>query len=82
MNGSNLINSPEPSEHRFSLRIGEDTKLPKFSTKDICVLQKLVGDGYIARVLAGGLEMCSKVGDGMRADSVVRIEGTYHPLGD
>ncbi|KAK3936889.1 hypothetical protein QBC46DRAFT_393995 [Diplogelasinospora grovesii] len=62
----------EPSEHPFHLRIGDDTNLPKFSTKDICVLQKLLGDGYIARVLVGGQEMCSKVGDDLRADSAQR----------
>ncbi|KAI1812944.1 hypothetical protein GGS20DRAFT_508771 [Poronia punctata] len=43
--------------------------LPKFSTRDIHVLQKLLGDGYIAHVSAGGQEMCCKV-----VDDEIRIE--------
>lgn len=57
--------------HAFHLRV-DDTKLPRFSTKEISVIQKLLGDGYIAHVMAGGQEMCAKVGDDMRADSAQR----------
>ncbi|KAH8159068.1 hypothetical protein CIB48_g9174 [Xylaria polymorpha] len=39
---------------------------------DIHVLQKLLGDGYIAQVSAGGREMCCKVGDELRADALQR----------
>ncbi|UNI17090.1 hypothetical protein JDV02_003468 [Purpureocillium takamizusanense] len=64
--------APEPLEQPFHLTIGEGTNLPKFSTKDIRVLEKLLGDGYIARVLVNGQEMCSKVGNDLRADSAQR----------
>lgn len=67
--------SPDLSEQQrpFHLRVDDDdTTLPRFSTKDISVLQKLIGDGYIAHVAVEGQEMCAKVGDDMRADSVQR----------
>jgi len=36
--------------------------LPQYSSKDICVLESLVGQGYITRVLVEGREMCCKAG--------------------
>ncbi|KAI1779111.1 hypothetical protein F4818DRAFT_455289 [Hypoxylon cercidicola] len=44
----------------LQLQVHQDINLPRFSTKDIHVLRKLLGDGYITQVLAGGQEMCSK----------------------
>lgn len=64
--------SPGPSEHLFHLTISEDTKLTRFSTQDIVVLKKLVGDGYIAQVMVEGQVLCSKVGDEIRVNSVQR----------
>ncbi|KAM0424938.1 hypothetical protein ACHAPT_009739 [Fusarium lateritium] len=62
----------EPFEPLFHLTLVDDTDLPKFSTKDILVVQKLIGDGYISRVLIRGQDMCAKVGDELRADSMQR----------
>lgn len=41
-------------ELEYQLPANQDLSLPKFSTRDIHVRQKLLGDGYIARVSAGG----------------------------
>ncbi|KAI1637747.1 hypothetical protein F4809DRAFT_649694 [Biscogniauxia mediterranea] len=62
----------EEFELKYQLPASQDLVLPKFSTRDIHVLQKLLGDGYIARVSAGGREMCCKVGDELRADASQR----------
>lgn len=61
------VESPE-----LQLQVTQDMNLPKFSTKDIHVIQKLLGDGYITHVSAGGQEMCSKVGNELRAEAVQR----------
>ncbi|KAI0198055.1 hypothetical protein F4808DRAFT_436960 [Astrocystis sublimbata] len=73
----------DPATHEDTMAYGDfdlkcelpannDLVLPKFSAKDIHVLEKLLGDGYIARVSAGGREMCCKVGDELRADALQR----------
>ncbi|KAI1109526.1 hypothetical protein F5Y14DRAFT_444651 [Nemania sp. NC0429] len=62
----------EKFDLKYQLPANQDLSLPKFSTRDIHVLQKLLGDGYIARVSAGGREMCCKVGDELRADASQR----------
>ncbi|KAI1490952.1 hypothetical protein F5X96DRAFT_669224 [Biscogniauxia mediterranea] len=61
-------------ELKYQLPASQDLFLPKFWTRDIHVLQKLLGDGYIARVSAGGggREICCKVGDELRADASQR----------
>ncbi|KPM42599.1 hypothetical protein AK830_g3952 [Neonectria ditissima] len=64
--------SLEPFEPLFHLKVTEEADLPTFSTKDILVVQKLMGDGYISSVLAGGQKMCAKVGNDVRADSAQR----------
>ncbi|KAI0424536.1 hypothetical protein F5Y09DRAFT_347622 [Xylaria sp. FL1042] len=62
----------EKFELKYQLPANQDLSLPKFSTRDIHVREKLLGDGYIARVSAGGREMCCKVGDELRADASQR----------
>lgn len=56
----------------FHLSTAKDFNLPTFSTKDIHVLENLVNEGYIARVRAGGKEMCSKAGDSKGEDAAQR----------
>lgn len=60
----------EPLEQPFHLTIGEGTNLPKFSTTNIRVLEQLLGDRYITCVFVNDQEMCSKVGNALRADSM------------
>ena len=48
---------------QHGMKIVNDIGLPKYSSKDIRVLETLVGQGYIAQVLVGGTEMCCKSGD-------------------
>ncbi|KAI0399834.1 hypothetical protein F4802DRAFT_587586 [Xylaria palmicola] len=62
----------EKFELKYQPPANPDLSLPKFSTRDIHVRQKLLGDGYIARVSAGGRDMCCKVGDELRADASQR----------
>ncbi|KAI1178788.1 hypothetical protein F4777DRAFT_536756 [Nemania sp. FL0916] len=64
--------SSHGEEPEAQLHVIPDTKLPTFYTKDIQVLEKLLGDGYITRVLAGGREMCSKVIDDLRTEALQR----------
>lgn len=47
----------------FQLRVDQSCGLPRYSTRDIHVLENLANNGYIARVEVGGQEMCSKAGD-------------------
>lgn len=57
--------SPDLSEQQrpFHLRVDDDdTTLPRFSTKDISVLQKLIGDGYIAMLRWGAKKCVPKLG--------------------
>ncbi|TPX12507.1 uncharacterized protein E0L32_000684 [Thyridium curvatum] len=70
-----LVNSGgslKQAQGLFQLTVSEDIDAPGFSTKDIRVLQKQIGDGYIAHVLAGGQEMCAKVGDDTSAEAMQR----------
>jgi serine/threonine protein kinase len=48
---------------RFGMKIVNDIGLPQYSSKDVLVLDTLVGEGYIAKVSAGGKEMCCKSSD-------------------
>jgi hypothetical protein len=48
---------------RPGMKIINNIGLPQYSSKDICVLETLVGQGYITRVLVEGREMCCKAGD-------------------
>lgn len=48
---------------RPSMKIINNIGLPQYSSKDICVLETLVGQGYITRVLVEGRAMCCKAGD-------------------
>ncbi|KAF7866811.1 hypothetical protein EAF04_005653 [Stromatinia cepivora] len=47
----------------FGMKIVNDINLPQYSSKDIRVLETLVGQGYITQVSAKGVEMCCKSGD-------------------
>ncbi|OTB05004.1 hypothetical protein M426DRAFT_73131 [Hypoxylon sp. CI-4A] len=74
---------PEGIFISFPHEPNQDLVLPKFSTRDIYVLEKLLGDGYIARVSAGGREMCCKVGDEHAAAlRVPRLLGLIEAAGD
>lgn len=56
--------SEESNYHdRFGMKIVNDMGIPQYSSKDIRVLETLVGQGYIAQVLVDGKEMCCKSGD-------------------
>ncbi|KAI1101478.1 hypothetical protein F4804DRAFT_315855 [Jackrogersella minutella] len=57
---------------KYRLLAHPDLVLPKFSTRDIYIQQKLLDDGYIARVSAGGRQMCCKVGNESRAAALQR----------
>ncbi|KAI1497229.1 hypothetical protein F5X99DRAFT_421530 [Biscogniauxia marginata] len=70
--GNEDTTTHEEFELKCQLPANQDLVLPKFLTRDIHVLQKLLGDSYIARVSAGGREMCCKVGDELRADASQR----------
>ncbi|KAI0856027.1 hypothetical protein F4860DRAFT_427604 [Xylaria cubensis] len=70
--GNDDTKTDEEFDLKYQLSANQDLVLPKFSTRDIHVLEKLLGDGYIARVSAGGREMCCKVGDELRADASQR----------
>jgi hypothetical protein len=48
---------------RFGMKIVNDMGIPQYSSKDVRVLETLVGQGYIAQVLVEGKEMCCKSGD-------------------
>ncbi|KAH7355125.1 hypothetical protein BKA65DRAFT_605110 [Rhexocercosporidium sp. MPI-PUGE-AT-0058] len=48
---------------RFGMKTVNDMGLPQYSSKDISVLETLVGQGYIPQVLVEGTEMCCKSGD-------------------
>ncbi|KAI1188900.1 hypothetical protein F5B17DRAFT_393789 [Nemania serpens] len=63
----------EEFDLKYQLPANQDLSLRKFSTRDIIVHEKLLGDGYIALVSAGGREMCCKVSDDeLRADALQR----------
>ncbi|KAJ3490179.1 hypothetical protein NLG97_g5844 [Lecanicillium saksenae] len=47
----------------FQLLLSENCGLPRYSTKDIRVLENLANNGYIARVEVDGQVMCWKTGD-------------------
>ncbi|KAI0108843.1 hypothetical protein GGR51DRAFT_513294 [Nemania sp. FL0031] len=70
--GNEYTITHEAFDLKYQPPADQDLVLPRFSTRDIHVLQKLLGDGYIARVSAGGREMCCKVGDDWRADALQR----------
>jgi len=48
---------------RFGMKIVNDMRLPRYSSKDIRVMETLVGQGYITQVLVEGREMCCKSSD-------------------
>lgn len=50
-------------QDRFGIKIVNDIGLPEYSSKDIRVLETIVGQGYIAQVSVEGKEMCCKSGD-------------------
>ncbi|TVY41275.1 hypothetical protein LOCC1_G006473 [Lachnellula occidentalis] len=54
------------------LQINNDLGLPKFSSNDIQVLEKIQGEGEITRVLVGGLERCCKTGEPFNWEAVAR----------
>ncbi|KAK7414162.1 hypothetical protein QQX98_006948 [Neonectria punicea] len=58
--------------HPFQLNVDQDFNLPRFSTKDIQVLENILYNGYIARVAVDGKEMCSKAGDNKGPEAAQR----------
>ncbi|KAM0417397.1 hypothetical protein ACHAPT_012632 [Fusarium lateritium] len=59
--GFQLPNTKPPALH-FRLDTKEPIHLPKYSTKDIQIVQRLFGEGYISHVSVDGREMCAKIG--------------------
>ncbi|CZR53809.1 uncharacterized protein PAC_03691 [Phialocephala subalpina] len=52
-----------PQFNYFYLNLKDNTlDLPRYSSRDITVTGKLMGSGYIAKVLISGLDMCYKIG--------------------
>jgi hypothetical protein len=52
-----------PQSNLFYLNPKDNTvDLPRYSSRDITVTSKLMGLGYIAKVLISGLDMCCKIG--------------------
>jgi hypothetical protein len=62
----------DPFGQPFHLKVHEDCKLPRISTKNIRVLERLMDRGYITRVAVDGQEMCSKAGDSKGQDAAQR----------
>jgi hypothetical protein len=52
-----------PQLNPFYLNLKDNTlDLPRYSSRDITVTSKLMGLGYIAKVLISGLDMCCEIG--------------------
>jgi len=52
-----------PQFNSFYLNLKDNTlDLPRYSSRDIAVTSRLMGSGYIAKVLISGLDMCCKIG--------------------
>ncbi|KAM0321440.1 hypothetical protein ACHAQA_010116 [Verticillium albo-atrum] len=64
--------SLDPFGRPFQLNVDQDLNLPKFSTKDIRVLENILYNDYIARVAVEGKEMCSKAGDNKGPEAAQR----------
>ncbi|KAL2751939.1 hypothetical protein ACRALDRAFT_1083854 [Sodiomyces alcalophilus JCM 7366] len=64
--------SLDPFGHPFQLHVNDDFNLPRFSTKDIRVLENILHNGYIARVAVDGSEICSKAGDSRGPEAAQR----------
>ena len=62
------------------VKINNDLGLPKYSSKDIQVLEKIQGQGEITRVLVDGQERCCKSGEpfivSRRLDSLADLKNT------
>lgn len=54
------------------IKINNDLGLPKYSSKDIQVLEKIQGQGEITRVLVDGQERCCKSGEPFNREAVER----------
>ncbi|KAI1745455.1 hypothetical protein F4680DRAFT_103804 [Xylaria scruposa] len=62
----------EVSHDPFGMNIVNDMELPEYSSKDVRVLDTLVGEGYITKVSVAGREMCCKSGDDAYWESIER----------
>lgn len=58
-----LPESPPPPQAPFCLATSDALDLPRYSARDIAVLEKFLALGYVARVLVGRRAMCCKVRD-------------------
>ncbi|OBT70823.1 hypothetical protein VF21_10120 [Pseudogymnoascus sp. 05NY08] len=53
--------SPPPPRRPFRLAISDASNLPRYSARDISVLEKFPGVGYIAKVSANWQDACCKI---------------------
>ncbi|KAL2073758.1 hypothetical protein VTL71DRAFT_11084 [Oculimacula yallundae] len=64
---------PQPQPNSFHLDLKDDTlDLPRYSSRDITVTRKLMGLGYIAKVIIRGLDMCCKIATAQTFKAVQR----------
>ncbi|KAH6703024.1 hypothetical protein BKA61DRAFT_494016 [Leptodontidium sp. MPI-SDFR-AT-0119] len=64
---------PPPQLNSFCLNLKDSTQdLPRYSSRDITVTSKLMGSGYIAKVLVQGLDMCCKISTAQSFKAVQR----------
>ncbi|KAK0120228.1 hypothetical protein ONS95_011634 [Cadophora gregata] len=69
---------PRPQPDSIHLNLGDNPlNLPRYFSRDISVMGKLVGSGYIARVMINGLDMCCKIAT---AHSFVAVQREYDCL--
>ncbi|RSL40833.1 hypothetical protein CEP54_016004 [Fusarium duplospermum] len=60
------------AEPPFNLELIQGVDLPTVSTKDILVVDEIISDGRISRVLQQDEEMCAKVGIDLPTESIQR----------
>ena len=64
---------PPPQLCRFHLDLKDNAlDLPRYSSRDIMVTSKLMGSGYIAKVVISGLHMCCKIATAQTFKAVQR----------
>lgn len=64
---------PPLQSNSFYLNMTDNTlDLPCYPSRDITVTSKLMGSGYIAKVLVSGLDVCCKIGTAQSFKAVQR----------
>lgn len=67
------LSSPQQQNRHFYLTTKDGFDWPKYQARDIVVMKKLMGTGYIAKVSMNGQDMCCKIGT-MTAHAAVQRE--------